>query len=281
MPVHITPTVLSDYAKNFPKTYSVIRIDYYPDGGQPTPLWLGTVRTPDVYKLSGFADNDGWRRHVTPDTMITIIILCTGDIWECRRYADTLLREMKLPICNGYRIATAAHRATPIRCNNGEVYRSQTDAANQLGLSQAHISRHLNGGLKHVQGYTFEYCEKPLHRAIPTVHAATELANAGIVPNMPGVPSMPPQPVPVMGGPSPVMPSQPQRAAPPAPIAPQAPQAVPYATTPPPQPQPAPYNPAAVVDPEASSYDVPPDYVPKLNFPDGFKGYGPDGKPLT
>ena len=44
-----------------------------------------------------------------------------------------------------------------IRCKeNGKVFRSQEFASVKMGLSEKHISTHLNGGRDHVAGYHFE-----------------------------------------------------------------------------------------------------------------------------
>lgn len=44
-----------------------------------------------------------------------------------------------------------------VRClETGEAFMSQRTAANVMGLSEAEISRHLNGALDHVRGYHFD-----------------------------------------------------------------------------------------------------------------------------
>lgn len=44
-----------------------------------------------------------------------------------------------------------------VRClETGEAFMSQRAAANAMGLSEAEISRHLNGALDHVRGYHFD-----------------------------------------------------------------------------------------------------------------------------
>lgn len=44
-----------------------------------------------------------------------------------------------------------------IRCvETGDLYTSQNEAANEMDLSGSELSRHLNGVIDHVKGYTFE-----------------------------------------------------------------------------------------------------------------------------
>ncbi len=44
-----------------------------------------------------------------------------------------------------------------IRClETGEIFMSQKQAAELMGLPASHISEHLNGAMPHVRGYTFE-----------------------------------------------------------------------------------------------------------------------------
>lgn len=47
--------------------------------------------------------------------------------------------------------------AKPVRCSNGKVYRSQREAARELGLRQSHISQVCNGTRKSTGGFTWEF----------------------------------------------------------------------------------------------------------------------------
>lgn len=61
---------------------------------------------------------------------------------------------------NVFHISKHSRRGAPswiVRCvETGEVFSSQREAAEAMGLSQSEISKHLNGLMDHVRGFTFE-----------------------------------------------------------------------------------------------------------------------------
>ena len=89
---------------------------------------------------------------------VMVRIMATGsDRREIKRAAVARIHQLEpTPRCNkfGYNVTG---QQQPIKCSNGEVYKSQKEAAEALGMSQGLISKHLAGDATHAKGFTFTY----------------------------------------------------------------------------------------------------------------------------
>ena len=132
------------------------------EGEPPQVIMIGTCRLTEVYKLVDGKRNTEWGKIFRNGGSVLVRIRATSDDKrEAYRYAQDLLRDSNpRPLCNlkGYNARMMGRR---IECvNNGQTYRSQSEAAQALGLHQSSISRHMNGELEHAGGYRFVYCTK-------------------------------------------------------------------------------------------------------------------------
>lgn len=59
-------------------------------------------------------------------------------------------------VSDSHKKAIGEAHCTPVKCSNGTTYHSQKEAARQLGLHQANISKVLRGELRSTGGYSFE-----------------------------------------------------------------------------------------------------------------------------
>jgi len=78
------------------------------------------------------------------------------------------------PLAESHRLGISRGRGVrPFVDQNGNVYQMQIEAADKLGISQAHISRVLNGTRSHAGGHVFKYLSQmpigPVAKPEPTV----------------------------------------------------------------------------------------------------------------
>lgn len=63
-------------------------------------------------------------------------------------------------VTNNVSLISSRRQGAPswvVRCiETNEIFTSQREAARAMGLSEAELSQHLNGMMKHVRGWTFE-----------------------------------------------------------------------------------------------------------------------------
>lgn len=129
-----------------------------PDG-PPVVIYVNACKLSEVYRLTQGRQNTEWLR-LTKDRDVKImvrIVATDTDRYLINREAMRHARIFNpMPICNlrGFNIHG---QGRSVECSNGKRYKSQADAAKELGLSQSAISKHLNGQLRHVGGYVFSY----------------------------------------------------------------------------------------------------------------------------
>lgn len=124
----------------------------YSTGDPFAVIWIGVVKLHDVYKFIEPGKNNQWRHHVTPDTQLVVTVHYTGSRIECQIESSKLILKHK-PVCN----LTGHSHSKRISCSNGQIYATQSEAAQALGLNQGGISSVLNGRLKSISGYYFSY----------------------------------------------------------------------------------------------------------------------------
>jgi hypothetical protein len=129
-------------------------------GEPPVTVYVGACLLRDVFTAPDARRNSEWLKTVQPDsTVLMLSVMATGDMSEMLNKKAVMVRDMS-PICNriGRDVTTMARMLT---CSNGKTYRSQQDAADELGINQSQLSKHLRGvaGYKSVKGYTFRYGE--------------------------------------------------------------------------------------------------------------------------
>lgn len=137
------------------------------EGEPPTVIMIGSCRLAEVYRLIEGRTNSEWS-HIFKDGgyVLVTIVATTNDKREAVRHASDLMRNMKpIPLCNlqGYNLRGA--RRAIVCLNNGKRYRTQTEAAQDLGVYSSSISRHLRGELSHANGLRFAYA--PDDRQVP------------------------------------------------------------------------------------------------------------------
>lgn len=124
----------------------------------PQILYVGACKLIDVFKMREARDNSEWAKiYANGGGVQLAITMITDNRNEAFRVAMERVRSLDpMPRCNmhGYNM----HRtARTLICSNGQTYKSQSDAAQALGISQSNISKHLAGDLTHVNGHTFAY----------------------------------------------------------------------------------------------------------------------------
>lgn len=127
-------------------------------GDPPTCVMVGTSKLIDVYKLLEGRVNSEWARIFAGGGHVMVRIVKTA---ENRREAMALAVAQSrkydpLPLCNrnGFALYGGMRR---IVSSTGEVFATQREAANALGVSGPTISRHLSGELNHVRGVVLNY----------------------------------------------------------------------------------------------------------------------------
>lgn len=131
-----------------------------PTTGRDDHIYIGVCKLVEVYHFPDAKRNSEWTTRVTPQSVITIKIIQTGDRADCINERGRMLSVTR-PVCN-MRGFDYIGRSTGVFCNeNGMLYESQSEAAKALGLHQARISGHLAGkpGYARVGGYTFRRAE--------------------------------------------------------------------------------------------------------------------------
>lgn len=125
-------------------------------------VFSGVCRLPDLLTFKDALNNSEWRALFSKGGGCFInIIHMTFDQNEARNVRSRRIAELGyVPQCNlhGHDVRTS-NRA--VRCNNGEIYSSQAEAARALGLHQGNLSAHLKGKTKTIGGYWFEYVDAP------------------------------------------------------------------------------------------------------------------------
>ena len=128
-------------------TYSTI------NPGEPgVPIWVGIVKLRNVFHFNEPAKNNQWRNYVTPESNIMVTINVTGSAMECQHETNKLINALK-PVCNVH----GHNFSKRILCSNGQMYKTQSEAAADLGINQSAISAALSGRLRSVKGYSFSY----------------------------------------------------------------------------------------------------------------------------
>ncbi len=129
------------------------------EGDPPTVIQIGACKLTEVYRLTDGKTNSEWNDIFRNGGSVLVrIIGTTLEKAEAFRHATDLIRAMEpKPVCNlrGYNLRG---QARAVRClNNDRRYATQTEAANDLGISASGISRHLRGDLSHVSGFRFAF----------------------------------------------------------------------------------------------------------------------------
>ena len=132
--------------------------EHYIGGGDTEQIiFVNVCSLVDVHKLTDARINTEWARIFTGGGSVGVRVLATGmDRRALLHWARQYMDRIGTPRCNemGY---NRFNQLQQIRCvNNGKVYNSQNEAAEDLGLSQGAISRHLRGQLSRVKGHIFE-----------------------------------------------------------------------------------------------------------------------------
>jgi len=128
-------------------------------GKPPEVIMVGVTKMCDVYRMAECRLNSEWQRIFAKGGHVMVRIIATGDDKpEMMRWAATHMRSLdKIPRCNLHGVSTRGY-ARPIRCENtGEVFASQKEACDALGIHQSAMSRHLGGGLGKVNDMVFRY----------------------------------------------------------------------------------------------------------------------------
>lgn len=82
---------------------------------------------------------------------------------KTERQLDTARKNINSPICRERSIESHFNRHPPIRLiETGEIYRSQKELAEILGISESSICACLKGRKPHAGGYHFEYVNEPI-----------------------------------------------------------------------------------------------------------------------
>jgi hypothetical protein len=133
-----------DYAS---VTYSTLR-----PGEPPVAVWVGVVKLRQAFHFNEPAKNNQWKHYVTNTSDIMVTINATGSAMECQHQTNKLINALK-PVCNVH----GHNYAKRILCSNGQMYKTQSEAAIDLGINQSAISAVLSGRLRAVKGYSFTY----------------------------------------------------------------------------------------------------------------------------
>lgn len=128
-------------------------------GRPPEVIMVGACPLVDVFRLREGRENSEWAKMFRNGGHLMIRIVHTeADRSAVRRFALEHSRKFDpMPRCNvkGFRVS---HRHQPIKCEQtGKRYKTQKQAADDLGLTQSAISRHMKGELAHVKGFVFRY----------------------------------------------------------------------------------------------------------------------------
>ena len=127
-------------------------------GKPPEVVFVNACKVLNVYRMTEGRRNTEWQRMFSGGAQIQVrIVAVTDDKYEAIRYiAKHVATLPELPRCNLRGVSTKGV-ARPILCSNGKTYKTQTDAADDLGIHASAISRHIRGYGRTVNGYTFEF----------------------------------------------------------------------------------------------------------------------------
>lgn len=127
------------------------------EGAPPTMILVGACKLNEVFNMTDGKTNSEWAKvFANGGKLLLRIVAVADDKPEAVRHAQGIMRD-KQPICNlrGFDLKT---QRNAIKClTNGRRYNSQSEAANDLGINQGQLSRHLRGTGKHVNGFVFAY----------------------------------------------------------------------------------------------------------------------------
>ena len=144
---------------NIHHVYMVLRLN---DGfeeivyiGQNT--LAGIVRLDDLIKLPAFEKNL---------TYSLCVLTCHKREFDAKNAVGPAIRiicENRTPIYN-IRSSYNARRSGIICNETGKTFKTVTEAAREMGLSQGNLSQHVSGrpGFRQVKGYTFKWIEQPV-----------------------------------------------------------------------------------------------------------------------
>ena len=127
-------------------------------GEPPMHIYTGACLLRDVFAAPDAKRNTEWIKLVNPElTPVMLVITAIGTISEMLNARAIATRD-KPTHCNRYgRDLSTTNRV--LKCSNGQTYHSQQHAADELGLNQSQLSKHLRRlpGHKSIKGYTFSY----------------------------------------------------------------------------------------------------------------------------
>lgn len=130
-------------------------------GAPPEIIMVGACKLADAYRMIDGKTNSEWLRIFAQGGQVMVRIIATGNNRvEITRWAMGHMRSLPtIPRCNLYGLSMRGS-ARPVRCENtGEVYKSQRDACEQLGIQNSTMSRHLSGQVPKVNGMIFRYVD--------------------------------------------------------------------------------------------------------------------------
>lgn len=125
----------------------------------PEVILVGACRLIDVHRLIEGKHNSEWSTIFAGGGHVMVRIVAVGtDKQEIARYAMQHARTFDpMPRCNLRGFSMKGGKRPIKDLTTGEIYPSQSEAANALGMAQSALSRHLRGELKHVGGRVFQY----------------------------------------------------------------------------------------------------------------------------
>lgn len=133
----------------------------------PDIIMIGVCKLTDVYRMSEGRVNSEWMRIFARGGHVMVRIVAIGDDKvEMTRWASSHMRgQERIPRCNLHGVNQRGY-SRPVRCENtGEVYESQREACEALGLHQSAMSRHLSGAIGKVGGMMFRYVNEEVARS--------------------------------------------------------------------------------------------------------------------
>lgn len=129
------------------------------EGEPPQVIMIGVCKLTEVYRLHDGKRNTEWLSIFKNGGSVLVRIRAIAtDRGDANYYAQDLLRASNpRPVCNmkGFNARAVSRQIECIQ--NGKTYATQAEAARDLGLHQAGISRQLNGEIAHVGGFQFVY----------------------------------------------------------------------------------------------------------------------------
>lgn len=121
-------------------------------------IYIGCCKLTDLFRMKDPRTNSYWTKLFKNGGSVEVRVLATSESQSdmVKHSIRTLRGYHPKPVCNIHGISMrSSHRK--LLCSNGQTYKNQQDAAIALGIQQTSISRHLQGKVGSVQGYTFAY----------------------------------------------------------------------------------------------------------------------------